>query len=49
MKKTFEQDYIKAIKRYARNEYGFVVPKMTKNLKKYSRKRLKKIVVDDEL
>ena len=38
MKKTFYNDYVKAMKKYARETFGFIPAKITKNKKKYSRK-----------
>ena len=35
---NIEADVVKAIKRFAREEYGFQPPRMTKNKKKYDRK-----------
>lgn len=39
---NIEADYVKAIKRFAREEYGFQPARMTKNKRKYDRKVEKK-------
>lgn len=38
---NFEQDYIKAIKRSARKDYGFQQVRIVRNKKKYDRNRRK--------
>ena len=46
---NIEVDVVKAIKRFAREEYGFQPPRMTKNKKKYDRKVEKnKLLRDSE-
>ena len=46
---NIEADVIKAIKRFAREEYGFQPTRMTKNKKKYNRKTEKnKLLRDSE-
>ena len=39
---NIEADYVKAMKRFAREEYGFQPARMTKNKKKYDRKSEKR-------
>ena len=46
---NIDADVIKAIKRFAREEYGFQPTRMTKNKKKYNRKAEKnKLLRDSE-
>ena len=46
---NIEADVVKAIKRFAREEYGFQPTLMTKNKKKYNRKAEKnKLLRDSE-
>ena len=46
---NIEADVVKAIKRFAREEYGFQPTRMTKNKKKYDRKVEKnKLLRDSE-
>ena len=46
---NIEADYVKAMKRFAREEYGFQPARMTKNKKKYDRKAEKsKLLRDSE-
>ena len=44
---NFEADYMKAMKRFAREEYGFQPARMTKNKKKYDRKNEKRKLLRD--
>ena len=41
MKRNFEKDYVKAIKKVMREEIGMTPTRITKNKKKYSRKNYK--------
>lgn len=42
-----EADFIKAIKKYSREQYGFEAPKIFRNKKKYNRKTIKPIKLDN--
>ena len=44
---NIEADYVKAMKRFAREEYGFQPARMTKNKKKYDRKNEKRKLLRD--
>lgn len=44
---NIEADYVKAMKRFAREEYGFQPARMTKNKKKYDRKSEKRKLLRD--
>lgn len=41
MKRNFEKDYVKAIKKVMREEVGLSPTRISKNKKKYSRKNYK--------
>lgn len=41
MKRNFEKDYVKAIKKVMREEIGLSPTRISKNKKKYSRKNYK--------
>jgi hypothetical protein len=42
-KRDFETDYVKAVKKIMRDEYGIIPSKITKSKKEYNRKKMKNI------